>query len=499
MSPRTTAASAATAQRYALPAGAGAVWLGLGPGALAGLAATLLISVTLMLTGAPLLPVLLVAAAGAAAAAWPLGGRTALQWFPLLTEQLVKTLCRRDRGHAPLRTLSALAAAQDQPDELMPPSARQQRRLLRVRPEPGAVELLSARGDVALLDDRARGTSTVVLATSPTGRFGLLDPTAQDTELHRWGSSLASLLSLPNLRHVQWLIHTRLDTTVAGAAAGVGRLADDHALLVASAHAQARTQLHLLTLTLATPHRGRPRRPRSLDGLEDVLLGAAREASAALLGADILGYPLTATELPALLRTLLDPTTPTDATGTAACAAPDTPLTLSGRSCWTHCRTDDTVHRSYAIIGWPRLELPADWLAPLLHHAPPDGTARTLVVQARPVTPEHAARRARASAAKARLDAADRQRLGFTPAASSALDELDAEHTEAELLAGYRMADLTTLLTLHAPDPQLLEDAARSLRTVAVSQRLDLRPLHGQHSRALTVTLPLGLSTGHRP
>lgn len=496
MSPRTDAASAPSALRYALPAGAGTVWLGLGPAALTGLAATLLISVALMLTGAPLLPVLLIAAAGTGVAVWPVGRRTALQWLPLLTGQLMKRLLRRDREHAPLHTLSTLTASPH--DELRDPhSARQPRRLLRVRPEAGAVEILSAPGDVALLDDPIRGTTTIVLATSPTGRFGLLDPSAQDTELHRWGTSLASLLSLPDLRHVQWLIHTGPDTTVAPDPAGAGSRARDHTLLVATAHAQARTQHHLLTITLATPHRGRAR--RTLDSISaERVLGAARDASAALLGADILSYPLTATELPALLRTLLDPTTPTDATGTAACAD-DGPLTVSGRSCWTHCRTDDTLHRSYAISGWPRLELPADWLAPLLHHAPPDGTARTLVVQARPVTPEHAARRARASAAKARLDTADRQRLGFTPAASSALDELDAQHTEAELLAGYRMAELTSLLTLHAPDQQLLEDAARSLRTVAVSQRLDLRPLHGQHSRALAVTLPLGLPTGRRP
>lgn len=497
-----TTPSVATAQRYTLPAGGGTVWLGLGPSALTGLATTVLSSVALMLSGAPLLPVLLLTATGAAAAAWPVAGRSALQWAPLLTTELAKRLLHQDRATASLAILSTRAAVTNhQPEEFTSRVAQRPRVLLRVQPEPSTVELLSATGDVALLHDPARGTSTVVLATSATGRFGLLDPSTQATELHRWGTSLASLLSVPHVRQVQWIVHTRPDTTSTTPAppdpAGTGVLAHDHALLLASAHGQARHQLHLLAITFATAHRGRRRRTPTLDPTrEAALLAAAREASAALLGADILSYPLTATELPPLLRTLLDPTLPTDPTVTATCATNHGPLTLSGRSAWTHCRTDDTLHRSYAITGWPRTDLHADWLAPLLHHAPVDGTARTLMVQARPVTPEHAARRARAGAAKARLDTADRQRLGLTPAASNALDELDAEHTEAELLAGYRMADLTSLLTVHAPDPHLLEQAAGSLRTVAVSQRLDLRPVHGQHSRALTVTLPLGLPTG---
>ncbi len=103
-----------------------------------------------------------------------------------------------------------------------------------------------------------------------------------------------------------------------------------------------------------------------------------------------------------------------------------------------------------------------------------------------------------ASAARARLDAADRQRLGFTPAAGNALDELDAQHTESELLAGYRMADLTALTVLHAPDLTLLDASARALTALTVGQRIDLRPLHGQHHHALAAALPLGTQPGGR-
>ncbi|MCU1622064.1 MAG: hypothetical protein JWL79_909, partial [Frankiales bacterium] len=137
---------------------------------------------------------------------------------------------------------------------------------------------------------------------------------------------------------------------------------------------------------------------------------------------------------------------------------------------------------------------------PLLHDTPTCGASRTLSVHTRPVASEHAARRARAASAKARLDAGDRSRLGFTPHAggsvSDTLAETDAAATEAELVAGYRMADLSAVVTVSAPDDARLEGACRQLRALAAAQRLDLRPLHGQHSAALAAMLPLGLHPG---
>jgi hypothetical protein len=481
-------------RRYALPAGSGAVWLGLGPAALTGLAVTLLVCVALMLASGPLWAVGLMAATGVAVTAWPVAGRTGVQWVPTLTGQLLRRLLGADRWYHPLPQLCRPTDSPSRPRSVV---------LLRA-PAGRKVQLVSAGEDLALLRNAQRGTATIVLATTPAGRFGLLDPGAQDSELHRWGSSLGGLLSLPSLSHLQWIVHTGPDTAaitslddgrfepgrVGAAGLGDGRLEQDHAALEAAARAQARTHLHLLTVTLAAAGTGRRRADRT-DGGDAVAQAAAREAGAALLAADILSYPLTAAELPAVLRQLTDPSHPQPRVGDEPTAAPA--VALSGRQGWTHCRLDDTVHRSYAVTGWPRTTLPADWLAGLLHHPTTEDTSRTLVVQSRPVAPEHAARRARATAAKARLDAADRQRLGFVPAAGTALDEVDAEHTAAELVAGYPMADLTALITLHAPDLPTLDAAAAGLRTAAVSQRLDLRPLHGQHFHALAVTLPLGL------
>jgi hypothetical protein len=493
VSPRSSAGASAgqtsvAGQRYALPAGAGTVWLGLGPAPLAGLAMTLLLVVGLTLRGTPLWAVLPVAAVGVSLSAWPVGGRSALQWLPALARQLLSRLLGSDRWHQPWLDGPAHRTARPAGGPV----------LLRA-PDTRPLRLLGSDEQQGLVHDRQRGTVTVVLATAPTGRFGLLDPDGQDTELHRWGSALAALLSIPSLRHLQWIVHTRPDTRPDSGCGGdptgtTGRdsqLQQDQALLTAAARSQASTHLHLLTLTLAAPQGRRRGGARVGEDAQAAVHAAAAQAATALLGADVLSYPVTAVELAALLRQLTDPGQPQWPDGERRDNDPS--VAMSGRQAWTYCRLDDTVSRSWAVHGWPRASLPADWLAGLLQSPLGDGTARTLCVQARPVPPDHAARRARAAAAKARLDTADRQRLGFTPSQGSALDEQDAEQTAAELVAGYPMADLTGLITLHAPDLPLLGAAAAGLRTAAISQRLDLRPLHGQHSRALAACLPLGL------
>jgi hypothetical protein len=513
--PDAAAASQVPALTYTLPTASGTLWLGLGPVAVGALAVTVLVAVLLMLTGAPLWLAVVVTAIGSATGLWPVAGRSPLQWLPVA----VRHATGRLTGHAGWTTAADTGDVADLSLESSSEEAALETGRARGQGRPphtsrlalprgwGRLHIGQAAPDVALIGNRSCGTSTVVLAVTGTGTFGLLDPHAQDSELSRWGGSLATLLALPRLRDLQWLTHTRPQSLPSSAAADLtgadlngpylngpglngSDLTADYADLVRHTCSQALTHTHLLALTLT-------------DQDLELVRSTVRQASATLLAADLLCCPICPEELPRLLRRLLDPALPDDATGRsnatahAAARSPEPPA-LSLRTGWSSCRTDDTHHRAYAVTGWPRLPLPADWLAPLLHHPPEPGTARTLTVHARPVSPQHASRRARASAAKARLDSADRQRLGFTADAGSALDAADAEHTEGELLAGYRMADLTALTVLHAPDLTSLEASARDLTALTVSQRIDLRPLHGQHHHAVAAALPLGKQPGGR-
>jgi hypothetical protein len=472
---------------YLLPSPGGAVWLGLGPAGLAGLAVTTSATVLLLLTGAPLLYAAALTTAGATLSCLRVAGRTVLQWTPLAGAHLRAHAGGADRWTLPLPQLTAPGSA---------PVA------LSLLPESGPVRLSTAASragvdELAVLSNQG-GRRTVMLDILGTGRFGLLDPHEQDGHIAGWGNNLAALLATPGLLAATWLTHTRPQRTSCTATrtvlahngkGSIDELAEDYLRLKQNVIAEASRHRHLLALTFTRTTR---RKPAGGDG---DLLEQARQVATRLLADDLLARPLSPGDVPPLLALMLDPSRDDDpgdhSTRTAA-------LVGSRRNSWTFCTTDDTVHRSFAITGWPRTALSADWLTPLLHHPPPAGSAHTFTVQARPVAPDHAARRARAASAKARLDNADRQRLGFTPAAHSHLDQLDADATEAELVAGYRMADVTALITLHAPSLPVLDAATRDLRALAVALRLDLRPLHGQHATALAATLPTGVVPGTR-
>lgn len=528
--------SGRSALRYQLPAASGAIWLGLPTSAMLLLAIGIAAAVVALLSGVPV-PL----AAGflvltTLTATVPVAGRTPLGWAPAAAEHTLRRV-RRNTGWAAGAHLDE--SAPPPTASLIASSARRVR--LRLPAEYGRLTLTAVQAGgaepIGVLHGAGRGTGTVVLELVGTDRFALLDPAAQDSQLARWGSCLSALAADPAIARWQWLTHSRTDThpqlppTAHGTSAGPADLSDpgapsgaanprtgsgvpiellkaDHAQLVDTAAGQALDHRHLLAITLHGPAIGSVSGGATASGLTD----RVRDVAALLLGADLLARPLPPDELGTVLRLLTDPALPDrnlpDPTGTVGyvpaegCADPRSWAIRSRHASWTSCRTDDSWHRSYAVTSWPRLALPADWLAPLLHTPPPAGTARTLAVHAVPVAPQHAARRARAATAKAALDAADRSRLGLTSGgAATAADTLaaaDAADLEAELVAGYRLLQLSAFLTVTALDRGRLAAATDALRTLTVTHRLDLRPLHGQHPHGLVATLPLGLLPGGR-
>jgi hypothetical protein len=505
--------------RYALPGAAGSVWLGLGWLRLTGLAVTVAAVVLLLVAGLPLWAVTPMGAGGAAVSALPVAGRPLLGWLPIFVTHQLARVVGANGWVRPLLPGTQEGAGTASSQQLRIGIGPRELRL--ECPEGSSDRHPGAPAAIAHGRDRRR---TVVFEVVALGRFGVLDPCEQDTELARWGSSLAVLYADPSVRAVQWLTHTRADTRSdtggpdarpavpdqpgSGGLGGPEELRADYQHLVAAVTSQACRQRHLLAVTLtptdvtfrhaaSAARHDRFARPGLLEGsIGDWVTRAAQDAATALLAADLLARPLSAHELGTEIRLLLDPAALDD----GPVRDPERWAPVSTRTDWDSCRTDDTVHRCFTVTGWPRLALSADWLAPLLHDTPAAGTSRTLAVHTRPVAPEPAARRARAASAKARLDASDRSRLGFTPHAggsvSDTLAETDAAATEAELVAGYRMTDLSALLTVSAVDAQHLDLACRQIRTLAAAHRLELRPLHGQHLSALAAALPLGLNPG---
>lgn len=573
-----THTSAAEPLRYTLPALDGPAWLGLRPASLAALGVTIATVVAILIVGAPLPLAALVLIAGAVPAVVPVAGRTPLAWLPLLIRHAAsgqlghlgwshgQRASRQDDlpggdgdghggggGQRALEQDSAPTAADGRPGRSPAASGTAAVTRVPLPPECGRLQLRTLNPDrggtapIGVLLDRDHRDLTVVFEVIGTDRFALLEPAAQDTQLARWGTCLSALAADPRVERLQWLTHTRPDTSShldghldghrhnnihPGVHADVhddavdddavdddvqdaavdevrdaeafshsvpdppcGDLPADYRELVARAVRAAWSHEHLLTLTLSRAstgrggNAGRPGRATADPAQDQALVESVRDLAAGLLTADLLPHPLSPAELGTTIRRLCDTTLPHR---NPAPADPRQWGLLSRQRQWDSCRTDDNLHRSYAITGWPRLALAADWLAPILHTQPPDRTSRTLAIHAQPVAPAHAARQARAATAKASVDAADRSRLGFTPATTDTLAQSDAAALEAELVAGYRLIDLTALLTIGAPDPDRLAVASRALQTLSVTHRLDVRPLHGQHPHGLVACLPLG-------
>ena len=446
-----------TAARYRFPAVDGALWLGLRPLPVATAAAAVTLTVAVLYVGAPLPAGALLLAAGLLCATMPVAGRAPVEWLPLVLRAGVGTATGRNHRRAP-RTLPA---ATRRPPVRLPADLGRQRLLTVDR--------------VAVVDDPAGRQHVGVLAVAGSDRFALLDPAGQARLLDAYGTALATIAADDRIRRLQWLERAAPEDRDPG-----GWLRERATDPTGTADYQ--SLVDTVTAT-ATRHQVWLAVGFGRDVDAATVPAALTDLAATLAAAELAARPLEPAELAEVLRTGMD--------GPAAPAGSAEHVgVLSRRSHWDAVRTDDTWHRSFAVTGWPRLPATPGWLEPLLLAAPA-GAARTVAVHLQPVAPAVASRQARAARARTRLDAADRNRLGFLDPPDSDATAADAADTEAELVAGYRMHRVSAAVTVSAADLRALTDACRHVHTAAQAARLELRPLHGQHLAGLVATLPL--------
>ncbi|MEX0664721.1 MAG: SCO6880 family protein [Acidimicrobiia bacterium] len=156
---------------------------------------------------------------------------------------------------------------------------------------------------------------------------------------------------------------------------------------------------------------------------------------------------------------------------------------------WRHVRIDQSWHRTFWIAEWPRLEVPADWMAPLLLHA---GGIRTVTIVYEPVPPSRSRRAVDRDATRLASDEDQRSRHGFRIRAQHRRAESDVLAREAELVAGYPELAYAGFVTITAPTLELLEAQTAEWEQVAAQVGLELRALDGQHDLGLVTALPAG-------
>lgn len=431
---------------------------------------------------------LAVAAGGAAAALTSFGGRPPVAWGGITVGFVARRLSGRllHRSASPGRGHPAGGAS-------LPEALR-------------GVRILSAAtagGEVGVVRDGP--TWTAVVAVEP-GAFALLDLADKERRVARWGSVLAGFATPASpVSRIQWIERTAAEPPDAlgrHLRDGLGLDPADPAVhsyldLIATAGTPARRHETFLCLQIDGRRAGRAVRRagggdaggcavllRELAGLAERLrsaevpvrglLSPGQVALAIRLGFDPDGRPA------------LDARA-ADGDGWVG-IPPSAAGPMAAEEGWRSYRTDGAIHATYWISEWPRVDVGADFLMPLILTT----TAwRTVAVTIEALDPARAIRQAENARTGATSDEELRARLGFSATARRRRRQEALLDEEDETASGHAGCRFSGYVTVSARSAEELEGAVADVEHQAQGSRLELRPMWGEQAVAFTYTLPL--------
>jgi hypothetical protein len=493
-----TGSGAPTGRRYRFGSRDTTGWLvGLG-GAQCGALGAGILAAGMLLTRGVALPIVLgplVLAAGVSFGRW--NGHPIYALLPTVLAWWTVRRTGRDRWYAPI--------------PLVHPARTDGRSVALPAPLDG-LELVDGRtragATCGLVLDRRERTATVVLRPQ-SSRFSLCDPGEQDRLVALWGDVLAGFCTeRASIGRLRWM-----EFAAPGQSTGELAYLDEHTEadrpairdyrdLVARAGPASSCHEVLLAVTIEQRRLRRTHRATGEAGLIDAAVAAAELVAQRLDRAELgPAPPLTAGALGAVLRSRLDPFSlprPTSGASLATLvgfvpAAHAGPMVM--QAAWDHVRVDRAFHAAYAIAEWPRLEVPANWMEPLLLHA---GATRTIAMHYEPVPPSRSARRVDREAVKLTADEEHRARSGFRIGARHERAQSEVTAREHELVAGYAELEYVGFVIITAPTLDDLRDACEDYEQVALGCGLELRRLDGRHDLALACALPVGRGVAAR-
>ncbi|MHB1536468.1 MAG: SCO6880 family protein, partial [Acidimicrobiales bacterium] len=370
---------------------------------------------------------------------------------------------------------------------------------LRLVEVPGRV----AQAPLGLIRDRRSGTWAAVLPVRGSA-FALLDDDDKQRRLAAWGAILAGLArSRSPVVRMQWV-----ERSVAGGGDGVRRYlreagegagealgAPAHAAAGAPATAARDSYQQLVDSAVPATHEhrvllvivvGRP--PVRWSGGERHLsaLDVARREIRLLQGrlrqAELsAGEPLSTAQLEAAIAVAVGGLPAGSRTGGTGWA-------MASDEAWAALRADGCWHATYWVAAWPRLDVPADFLAPLLLV----GGVRAVSVTMAPVAPEKAVRQVESARTADLADDELRRRAGFIETARRRRQSEGVVQREVELADGHAEYRFSGYVTVTGIDRAELEASCTEVEQAAEAAHLQLRRLYGQQAEAFTWTLPLG-------
>lgn len=161
---------------------------------------------------------------------------------------------------------------------------------------------------------------------------------------------------------------------------------------------------------------------------------------------------------------------------------------------WSYYRTDSAVHRCWWILQWPRQQVEAGFLAPLLLSSQ---HRRTVSLIFEPLSPTRANRRVAVKQSGVLSESSLRQRFRRRTTRRHEVEATDIDRRESELVAGYGMYRLLGLVSVSAEDQAELEAASGEIESLAQRSNLEVARLSGEHDQAFGAAA-LPLATGLR-
>ncbi len=441
----------------------------------------------------------LAVAAGVVAATWPVAGRTAEEWAPDAARH-VDTIRRQKKvsRRQPFATLRFLHVDLGRTETVQRRRRTEVGRERRPGDEPGA----------GVIHDIAANTFTAVLKVSGHG-FVLLGASDKARRVGGWSGVLASLAREATAVHrVQWIERSLPDD-----GAEVRRHLAARAVLD-PASTPHRSYAGLVDGEVAAVHRHEVMLAVTVHG------GHARRAVRVAGGGQHGACTVLLRETASLARRLgeagldvagiLDPDALSVAVRGGFAADTETPIRLEHGDVgaseslpagppwpgpmgmlpqWGCVRTDATWHSTYWIAEWPRTDVAADFLSPLLLAS---DVRRSIAVVMEPVGALRAARRIEQARTADIADAELRRRGGFLATVRRRREEEVLVQREGELADGHASFRFSGYVTVSATDAEMLETACGRIEQASGQAGVELRRCYGDQAMAFTCTLPLG-------
>ncbi len=440
----------------------------------------------------------LVLAASVALAFAPVGRRTAEEWAPVAVAFTLRRAQGRHRFRSGTPGSGGLADERE---------GTWRRRIRHPEPHPPAtvkgvrvLEVPYRDGAIGVLSESRRRRLTAVLACRVLA-FSLLDPEAQERRLARWGLILSGAAGGP-VRRIQWLertvpaqgdelarwLHDERDPAVPLRGTP---MVESYLELIGATTRAAQEHEVLIALQIdprRAADRGRDAAVRTLVEQTERLADGLESAEVSVLGA------LGPRQLSRVLRTAFDPYARAELAALETADPAREGLSeanawpLGAEEHWEHYRSDGSLHATFWIGEWPRVEVSPMFMDALLGRS---SVVRTVAVTFEPIAPERSTREAEAAITRDQADRELRHRFGQAETARQRQTQEAAVRREGELAAGHAEVRLAGFVTVTGRDPDDLRRACAEVHEQAVRARLELHRMYGQQAEAFAFTLPL--------